>query len=260
MSESPITFLSEGGQVVGMVHVPDAARPLAGYPTVLFLHGFTGSKVEGHRLFVVAARALAKAGFMCLRIDFRGSGDSEGDFSDMTIRGEVADARTALSWLRAREEVDDSRIGIVGMSMGGMVTSLVVQDEPRVKSLVLWAPVGNPARLTAARLTEPRRLQMEATGLADIDGWVVGAAFVDEMMQLEPVKALLTYDRPVLVLHGTADQAVPPDEGAYYARERERAGLPVTFETIEGADHVFSSRTWTDRVVQRTVQWMTSHL
>ena len=142
MKEKPITFKVSGEQVVGMLHLP--AKGKAKCPAVVCFHGFTGSKTESHRLFVKMARMLAEAGSICLRIDFRGSGDSEGDFSQMTISREIEDARAALKFLRARSDVDPKRIGILGMSMGGMVSAYVLGSDKNICTSVLWAPVGNP--------------------------------------------------------------------------------------------------------------------
>jgi alpha/beta superfamily hydrolase len=48
-------------------------------------HGFTGSKIEAHRFFVKLARSLSDSGFIILRFDFRCSGDSDGEFEDITL-------------------------------------------------------------------------------------------------------------------------------------------------------------------------------
>ena len=50
----------------------------------LLCHGFTGNKIDFNRLLVQAARALAQSGLNALRFDFMGSGDSSGDFNQMS--------------------------------------------------------------------------------------------------------------------------------------------------------------------------------
>src|SRR5579863_7078284 len=101
--EQPVVFTNKGQQLVGMVHVPEKVRPL---PAVVLYHGFTGNHLESHLLFVKTARALAKAGIGSLRFDFRGSGNSEGKFSDMTVSGEIDDAMVALDFLSGQSWVD----------------------------------------------------------------------------------------------------------------------------------------------------------
>ena len=98
MMEIPVTFRSERQPVAGVLHLPARRRPRV--PAVLFLHGFTGTRVEFRRSFVRLARALAQTSVAGLRFDFRGSGESAGDFSTLTPSSELADARAALRFLQ----------------------------------------------------------------------------------------------------------------------------------------------------------------
>ena len=120
--ERPVVFYNQDQQINGILHSPTGHD--APCPAVAFFHGFTGTKVEPHRIFVKTARELAAIGFYVLRFDFRGSGDSEGDFSEMTIGGEVSDAIKSIDVLTAMQGVDPERIGILGLSMGGVCCSV----------------------------------------------------------------------------------------------------------------------------------------
>lgn len=83
-------------KLFGVIH-----RPLQGKrsPAVLVCHGFGGSKTGRFRIYVELASLLAKAGIVTLRLDFRGCGDSEGNFSDTTVNSEVEDALKGLEFL-----------------------------------------------------------------------------------------------------------------------------------------------------------------
>ena len=72
-----------------MIHRPERARARRGGPGVVLFHGFTGDRMESHWLFVKCSRALARAGIASLRFDFYGSGESEGEFSEVTLQGET---------------------------------------------------------------------------------------------------------------------------------------------------------------------------
>ena len=143
-TREPISFVNEGQKLIGVLH-----RPVAAYrdkiPAVVLFHGFTGTKVERHRIFVKAAEALAREGIAALRFDFRGSGDSEGDFEDMTLPGEISDARVSLDYVSGVPGVDGNNIGILGLSMGGAVAASV-SDDPRVRSVVMWSAVADLER------------------------------------------------------------------------------------------------------------------
>lgn len=255
MREKPVVIKVGGGQVLGMLHLPRGASARRRCPAVLFLHGFTGSRHEAHRLFVLAARSLAQTGIASLRIDFRGLGDSSGDFSEMTIESELQDAVAALRFLRRRPEVDAKRIGLLGMSMGGLVASLVAAQEKALKSVLLWSPVGNPRRMVDARSTPESQKQLATKGITDHGGWPVSRAFIGDILQRNPSAALASYKGPVKILHGDQDLAVPLDESDLYIIARRAVGLSLELEVIHGADHTFSSLPWTDLVVTRSTEW-----
>jgi len=109
--ETPVVFESKGQQVVGMLHLPEGPGR---FPAALLLHGFTGTKVEPHRMFVKISRTLAEHGIASLRFDFRGSGDSAGDFEDMTIRSEVADSLEAIKFLARHKHINSRRLALIG--------------------------------------------------------------------------------------------------------------------------------------------------
>ncbi len=220
-------------------------------PAVLMCHGFTGHKSESHRLFVHTARRFAQEGIAALRFDFLGSGDSEGLFEEMTIRGEVEDALNALSFLRELPRVDASRIAMLGFSLGGCVVALALPRAGAVKTLVLWAPVSNPMRW------------MPPTGVPDKPqnrgGFLVGVNFFRELPELKPLESVRSYKGSVLVLHGSADQAVSPDEGRAY----ERAFVSATrfeFRLIENADHTFTQPEAERTLIEQTTEWLGTHL
>lgn len=252
MQEYPITFRSGGGQVVGMWHLPRGASRRRRCPAVVFLHGFTGSRHEAHRLFVLSARRLARSGIAALRFDFRGSGDSAGDFSDMTLSTELADARAAMRWVRRRPEVNPDRVGVLGMSMGGMVSALLLGEDRRIPAAVLWCPVADFGSL--ARMNRPymQSAAYRRRGIADYGGWPVSRRFVEDGLRHRPVEALSRSAARVLILHGDADQAVPVTESERYRVVRR--------EIIRDADHTFSSLRWTDRVVRRSAEWFRDRL
>ena len=258
MKEKPITFKVGGEQVVGMLHLPAMRKGKCA--AVACFHGFTGSKTESHRLFVKMARMLAAAGTACLRIDFRGSGDSQGDFSQMTIAREVEDARAALKFLRALPGIDTKRIGILGMSMGGMVSAYVLGSDKQIRTAVLWAPVGNPQRLVGSRLNEKTLTQLATMGIADVDGWAVGQAFVDEMLRLDPLAHVVRVKGPVLIIHGDNDLAVPSSETQAYVDALKRAGKKVQYHIVHGADHTFNSLAWETETLAMTFEWFRTML
>lgn len=256
VEEEPVCFRSQGQQVIGVIHRP-ATLEASAVPAVVLCHGFTGTKVEAHRLFVKTARALARAGIAALRFDFRGSGDSAGEFEEMTVSGEVQDALAALGF--AREHVGRP-VALVGLSLGGAVATLAAARDGDVAALVLWAAVAQPARLAQrmAVLNSGEPSVPTWQGHFDLGGNLVGKAFVEDLPHHQPLVAAAEYRGPVLVVHGTRDETVPPaDADAYMQAFR---GPDKTLHLVADADHTFNRASWEHEVISTTVAWLKARL
>lgn len=257
--ETPVVFENHGQQLVGMWHEPasqDANRGAA----VVFCHGFTGHKAESQRIFVKTARTLAATGVACLRFDYRGSGDSEGEFVQTTVSGQVSDAIAAVEFASRQAGVNSSRIGLLGLSLGGLVTALALPDLPKLAAIVLWNPVADAVGVARRRSTPASDAQLAETGIADYQGWAVGKAFLSELPTLTPHAALQTHPAPVYILLGEIDESVPNADGLSYADARRQANLPVEVRVIPGAGHTFASLQASQVAVQETVEWISAQL
>lgn len=126
----------------GMINTPDQAT--GKLPTIIILHGFGGNKMGPHFMFVKLSRTLAELGFASVRFDFAGSGESDGEFINMTLSGELEDAENILNYVKSLNFVDNERIGLVGFSMGGAVASMLAGIHGNdIRALCLWSPAGN---------------------------------------------------------------------------------------------------------------------
>ncbi|MCX7598376.1 MAG: alpha/beta fold hydrolase [Armatimonadetes bacterium] len=250
-----------GGCLAASFHLPESDGPV---PAVMLCHGFTGHRGEAHFLFVEAARAFADAGIAALRFDFRGSGESEPAFSQMTLDTEIADAEAVLQYLISRPEVDAGRIAVLGLSMGGAVAaclagrdSVARSGQGRIAALVLWAPVARFDGLLV-RLSDPEAAPpMLPDGTRDLGGIAIGPDLLESLATTVPVKEVAAYTGPALIVHGTNDQAVPLSHAHEY---RCVLGHRATLHLVEGADHVFSSIPWQTQAIWVTTEFLVKHL
>jgi len=254
MTERPVTFRSDGLQLVGILHEPGGEEPA---PVVVFLHGFTGTKCESHGIFVQCARRLASMGIASLRFDFRGSGDSEGAFHEMTVAGECRDAVAATRFIRSQPRFETGPWAMLGMSMGGMVTMLTA-PELRPDAVVLWNPVADPRPIRDARMTPERSADFETRGVVDWFGHAIGPDFLRELDGLRPLDSAARVAAPVLIVQSLADETTPPAGAHAYARAR--GPLSTEIHGIEGADHPFTSIPWTEELIGATTRWLAARL
>jgi len=204
----------------GVWHRARAPRGRHRRPAVLLLHGFSGSRIEEGRLFVLLGRALAESGLHCLRFDFRGSGDSDGEFGDMTLSSEIADARAALKYMRRRPGVDGKRVGLLGLSLGSVVAQMIAASE-RVTALALWATIARPGEIFTWDLGAGAR------------GYAAGTPFWLEIRQADPLAALASYRGPLLCVHGEKDSL--PLSHPQAALQT----VPGILHVVHGGDHTF---------------------
>jgi dipeptidyl aminopeptidase/acylaminoacyl peptidase len=262
-TEQCVSIVNQGQTMWGMFHLPASTGPR---PAVLLLHGFTASRIESHRFYVHLARALAARGIAVARFDFRGSGDSEGEFQDMTVQGELSDAKAALYWLIGQPDIDSSRVGVAGVSLGGMVAALLTGRNPNlVRGLALLAAIADPARfITGAqqRLSEQSGGQNPLEQLAR-DGYLmfwdypVGTALVQTLFELNPVEELANYRGRSLIIHNTGDPVVAVENADLYAGA---LGERATVHKLDGASHVFSEPPVERQAIDLAAGWFSDVL
>lgn len=256
--ETPVVFECKGQQIVGMLHLPEGRGR---FPAALLLHGFTGTKVEAHRMFVKLSRALAGHGIASLRFDYRGSGDSAGDFEDMTIRSEMLDSLEAIKFLARHKRINSRRLALIGLSMGAAVAAHVVaREKNRFKSLVLWAPVAEGAGILDDLSTPEAVASLAETGITDHEGHLVGVPFIRQFAEMKPLREVVKSKCPVLLIHGSKDDTVPASHSDMYERALTSPKRIVKKIIIHGADHTFNKHVWELRVITETVDWLSETL
>src|SRR5438477_8961585 len=128
--EQRVEFRSDGLRLSGVLHVPDDRKAGERRPAFMVLHGFGSNKDSG--VPRTAAELFASLGYVALRFDMRGCGESEGPRGRVICLEQVEDTRHALSCLAARPEVDPERIGVIGNSFGAAVAVYAAGVDRRI--------------------------------------------------------------------------------------------------------------------------------
>lgn len=224
-----VSFATSDGLTLAGWFVPaaaDAGRGRLHGVTILVCNGNAG-----HRAFrTPLAQAFAAHGAAVLLYDYRGYGGNPGAPDEAGLH---RDARAAVTWLRARPDVDTTRLVYFGESLGAAVAVDLAADEPPA-ALVLRSPFTSMTDVAAFHYPFlPVR-------------WLLEDRF-DARARASDVQA------PTLVIAGDQDAIVP------YAQSRQlHAALPAAVDlyVFEGADHNDAVLTAGPRMIEIVVAFL----
>ena len=229
MQEERFFFENEGAHCYAVLHHPaPASAEGAPRPGVVLCHpllDFDLYEVPWTiRMVAGYARELAKAGYSALRFDFRGSGQSDGEFETVTLGGCVSDLQRAVDVLV--EKTGAQEVVLVGVRLAGTAAMRVGARDGRVRRLALWDPVPDPyGNLRAVRRRArasllamgrgPDTAPAAATGgeaptglwagesaesRLDAGGYVIGPAFLQELKTWDSKPDVAAFRGDVLIL------------------------------------------------------------
>lgn len=132
-AEQEVTFKSGALTFAGTLSLPSGPGP---FPAVVLLSGSgpqnRDSEAFGFRPFKLMAEHFVTRGIAVLRYDDRGVGGSTGNFAEATTEDLADDALAAVGVLRARREIDPTRIGLIGHSEGALVAAVAAARTAEV--------------------------------------------------------------------------------------------------------------------------------
>lgn len=170
-------------------------------PAILFVPWLSCDSVESPGqpapgIDLLLRRLAAESGWVLVRVDKPGVGDSEGVCADTDLDTEMAGSRAALAWMRTHPWIDPDRVVVMGQSFSGAFLPLLATGT-RVAGYVV---INSWARTWYERLLEFERLQSESSGLAP-------AAVADRQRRLALFYALFLEGRqtPAEVLRDRPD-------------------------------------------------------
>lgn len=237
LTESPgwkkVSYLNAKGlRLAGLLHSTENKGPV-----LIVCHGFTGSKEGGGRALEMAEE-LGKKGYATLLFNFSGCGDSEGDFADISLTGQIKDLNSSVDFCLAK---GFEKIILTGRSFGGTTALCQAGADRRVAGVCTWAAPSEPLNLFQGRRGVPQEEKNGLTPLTGEQGTVrVRESFFTDLQQHDVYgQAALVAPRPLLVVHGSSDNVVP----AWNARAiYGAAGEPKKIRIVEGADHRFTGK------------------
>ena len=190
-------------------------------PALLFLPGYA-SDMEGAKALALDAFA-ADRGIAMLRLDYSGTGSSEGRFEDGTLDRWIEEALAALDGLT------DGPLVLIGSSMGGWIAlHLALRRPDRVRALIGIA--------AAPDFTQWGFTQEQAAALGDKGEMTRG--FWESGQRHRLLDDEIAVDCPVRLLHGEEDQDVPLDVA--FRLMRALRSSDVQLQVLKGGGHRLS--------------------
>lgn len=190
------------------IYIPGIGR--GPRPTIVFCNGLDSTK---EMIALALRKTFAKRGVAVLGIDQPGTGEA------LRLRGLHAIpqcerwAAAALDHLSGLEDVDASRFGIIGWSLGGFYAPRAACYEKRLKLCVAWGANHNWGEVQRRRLE--REGENPVPHYWDHVMWVWGKKSMDEFMALMPEVSLAGHlqhlNAPFLVAHGSKDRQISVD-------------------------------------------------
>lgn len=231
---------------------------------------------------------IVEAGFVVLLMDYRGWGGSEGPTGTLYPMEQVADLRSAVTYLEGRPEVDVRGISVFGVSMGGAHAMTAAALDERIGAVAaVLSPMDGAAMLRGSRrehewrefeslMREDRARRVTSGEGGTIDGFApatperraTSALAADPIppLPIACAEAIAEYrpldlvgrisPRAALWISATADPVCPPEDARLaYAR----AGSPKRLVEIESSEHYGTYTGHRDLILDEAIAWFRRH-
>jgi dipeptidyl aminopeptidase/acylaminoacyl peptidase len=249
---------TESLEIEGLLTYPVGYEKGKRYPLLLNVHGgpagvFTQTFTAGRGIYPLAA--FAAQGYAILRPNPRGSSGYGKAFRHANRKdwggGDYRDLMAGVDAVIGRGIADPERMGVMGWSYGGFMTSWTITQTRRFKAASVGAGVTN---------------LMSFNGTADIPGFVpdyFGAECWENLELYRAHSAMFNVKgvtTPTLILHGEADVRVPVSQGYEFYNALKRQNVPVKMVTYPRQPHGPNEPKFVLDIGQRLLEWFNCHL
>ncbi len=248
-------------------------------PLIIFAHGYKGYKDWG--AWNLMAEKFAKSGFYFVKFNFSHNGttvEEPKNFADLNAFGnnnyskEMADFEEVVNYFTKTSRIDSSKICVIGHSRGGGIAVLKAFEDDRIKALITFAGVSNfenrfvhgqqleDWKNSGVIFSENKRTQQQMPHYFQFF-----EDFEKNEKRFDIQKAAQNLEKPFLIIHGTADEAVNTKE-AYLLKEWCKT---AELALIENATHTFGAKEpWNEatlpqdleKAIDESVKFLRRHL
>lgn len=244
--------------IEGLLTYPANYQTGKKYPLVLNVHGGpAGVFVQSYTGLgsPYPIQALAQQGYFVLRPNPRGSSGYGAEFRRANYRdwgnNDYEDLMAGVDKVIQLGMAHPDSLVETGWSYGGYMTANIITKTNRFKAVMAGAPVTN---------------LMSFNGTADIADFLpsyFGGEFWDDPQAYadhSPIFAIKNAKTPTLIIHGLADDRVPPEQGYQLHRALQRLGVKTQMVTYPRQPHGFTEPKFIQNVGERVIDWFNSNL
>lgn len=265
-SQYIVSYRSEGLRQYALLTVPKGKKPEAGWPVIIFNHGFIQPTLyKTTERYVSYVDSFARNGYIVMKPDYRGHDNSEGEAAGgYGSNAYTIDVLNAVASIKKYQDADSKRIGMWGHSMGGHITLRAMITTKDIKAGVIWAGVvgSYPDLLNNWR----RRLSAQPSPTGLRRRWreelVTNFGTPEENPKfwdsISSTSYLADISGPLQLHHGTADTSVPIEFSRKLAELMKQQNKEVELYVYDGADHNLSNSF--GRAMARSVEFFDTHI
>lgn len=252
----PIQIDVGGQYVFGMLHLPrKKVNPLR---VVVMCYGLNGNRVENNRMTVFFGRKAEESGIAFCRFDYRGLGVSEGEFWNTSVQTKVEDVLAVVHHIKACFRDERIQIFALGYSDGVRIVLDLIERIKDIVGICLWSPIlytlidnahGRHAR-KFVREPNTGSLVLPHRGL-----WMGKEYLKQQIYKGDEPERLKKFLKPCMAFFGGNDPlTIKTRDRMIEMQNCERRDIEIA--VVDGADHLFSRVSWSEQVIDKTLDWV----
>ncbi len=200
--------------------------------TIIMAHGYGQNRLQGSNALELTEFLLEK-GFSVFLFDFRNSGNSEEAITSVG-QFEQDDLLGAVDFVKS--EIESSKIVLHGFSMGASTAILVGAEENAVDGVIADSPFAHLPDYLSENLPQRSGLPVFPFNWTILNTIPIIADL--DLQAVSPKKSVQTYQIPLLLIHGKADETIPAEDS--YTIKHQGPNSLVELEVFPDAGHVNS--------------------